>query len=92
MMKAKLTRIQSKHQNLRTDEIVGQTEELPRIGSPFTLIANPLVRFANFRLVRTTPVRVIWNNSRTEYEFWTENSHYRLSVLGKVESPRSSAD
>ena len=54
------------------------------------IFEHPYFRMAGFS--GTTPVRVIWNNSRTEYEFWTENSHYRLSVLGKVESPRSSAD
>ena len=79
MIKVKLTRITSNHNNLRTDSVEGETEQLPTPGEDFVLLGVGL-EFGT-RMVRTTPVGEVMNLSEKEMEFKTKNSHYRLELL-----------
>jgi hypothetical protein len=83
-MRAKLTRISSNHRNVRTDKITGEIDRFPCVGDAFALIGDPLVRFAQFRLITTTRVARVEKKSDREYEFWTRNSHYSLGILEEV--------
>jgi len=79
-VKVKLTRISSNHRNLRTDEVVGETEDLPEVGHLFIMTAPPLDPANAIRSIVTTPVRVC-ERIGDEFDFHTRNSHYRLRVL-----------
>lgn len=79
--KVKLTKIQSNHQNLRTNEILGTCMHLPVEGSVFYLMAPPL-ESGNVRLVTTTVVQKVVDLGSV-LDFETENSSYKLEILSK---------
>jgi len=82
MIQAILTRLGSRHQQLRTDEVAGVAEELPAVGKCFAMIAAPLNENAFVRVVETTQVKEIRSHvEEGALEFWTENSHYGLQIL-----------
>jgi hypothetical protein len=76
-MIVRLTRVTSTHQNLRTDEVVGDAMQLPIVGRSFVMMAPPLDPTATVRMVATGPVKALLADG-----FTTENSHYKLEVLG----------
>lgn len=77
-----LTRLSSQHRNLRTDEVRGRAEELPRKGERFVLVGPPLTEGAPFRAVTTSEIQEVRHHSEEgSLEFWTENSHYGLQIL-----------
>lgn len=85
MYKVKLTKIKSSHNNLRTDEIEGETEHLPEVGRSFILKAEPLENLeANFRSVYTTEIEHV-EKHENGYRFNTKNSIYHLEVLDESE-------
>jgi hypothetical protein len=55
-MKCKLTKVQSRHNNLRTDEIVGECQEKPTLGFTFHMTAPPLDPDMTLRRIGTTDV------------------------------------
>ncbi len=75
-MRVRLVKIKSSHSNLRTDEIVGDAAQLPKIGYPFIMSAEPLETAAGMRYVKTSTVTMIDGEV-----FHTLNSEYRLEVL-----------
>lgn len=78
-MRAKLTRLSSTHNNLRSDVIEGEAELLPEIGASFILMAAPLDEvITGTRVVWTTDVKSISRIDQTTIEFSTQNSSYRL--------------
>lgn len=82
MIDVVLTRLQSSHQNLRSDEIEGTAPSLPQVGKNFILFGDPLAKGAIARLVATTPVkRIEPDPDNGSMEFWTANSHYGLQVV-----------
>lgn len=81
MIKCKLTKISSTHQNLRTSVVVGQCEKMPTIGAEFVMTAPPLDPAAAFRLIETTPVKFVVKLHGGKYEFQTDNSHYALETF-----------
>lgn len=81
MIKVILTKIESNHTNLRTDVIEGETAELPTQGKDFVLLGEGL-EFGT-RIVRTTPIREILKFSETLMEFKTQNSRYKLEIVGE---------
>lgn len=77
-----LSRIESVHENLRTNEVQGLTDTLPEIGKPFKLVGESLTPGRTGRLIYTTPVKEVrLHPEEGSLEFWTENSHYGLQVL-----------
>lgn len=96
MYKVKLTKIESKHKNLRTDEVVGVTElGSPIQGEPFIMKAEALdSRIKDIpgaaRLIYTTPV-LKWRHpdesgqkQYNKYEVATKNSIYLIEYLEEV--------
>ena len=78
--KVKLTKIESNHNNLRTDIIEGITLELPEVGKSFVLAGKPLTPGTDIRLVTTTEIKNV-EKIDNEYKFKTLNSTYKLEVL-----------
>ena len=79
-MKAILTKLSSNHDNLRTDEISGETEYCPVAGSSFVMRAPPL-ETGNVRVIVTSIVQEVELVGPGVWEFKTRNSHYRLRVF-----------
>ena len=81
MHKVTLTKIESNHNNVRSDVIEGECVRLPAIGEPFTMAAKPLDPDASFRWFCSTRVtNVTFGNGKDEYLFRTLNSLYKLKV------------
>lgn len=80
-MRVKLTKIQSTHQNLRTNEIEGETGRLPTIGERFSLFGKALNTAAHLRVVVTTEVRETKTLSSGTIRFETENSTYEVELI-----------
>lgn len=82
MIRVKLVRIQSNHQNLRTDEIDGKSFHIPEIGESFSIFSEPLEdKSASARVVVTTPVVTCsYDFGKRHFAFTTKNSIYRLDV------------
>lgn len=80
-MKMRLTRLQSNHNNLRTDTIVGEAVGIPMVGSNFVMVADALVEGHDYRLVTTTLIKAVMQPEEKVYEFATANSSYRVEVL-----------
>ena len=76
--KVKLTKIKSNHDNLRTDEIEGETLELPEKGKSFQIYAPGLVH--GIRMVTTTEIQFVEKLGNV-YHFNTLNSIYQVVVL-----------
>lgn len=82
MPQVKLTRLESNHQKLRTDEVVGYTHELPELNQVFQMTAPPLSE-GLVRIIHTTPVLVLERKPDGKtYLFTTRNSKYKLEILG----------
>jgi hypothetical protein len=79
-MKCRLTRLESNHQNLRTDSAEGQTDLAPTVGEIFVLAGEPLSTEGNIRVIHTTPIERV-ENFDGYVEFWTKNSHYKFENL-----------
>lgn len=92
MYNARLTKIESNHNNLRTNSMEGQIADLPKVGFPLIITNDsPLDKSsgANGRMIWTTNITEVMKKSEEEYEFKTQNSLYKLEVLGKVDDPSS---
>ena len=76
----RLARINSNHERLRTDTVIGFCRALPHLGTQFTLFARGLTHKDTLRLVETTIVQSIEVTENT-IEFDTTNTHYKLSIL-----------
>lgn len=79
----RLTRVRSKHQNIRTDEVVGVTWVLPIVEHPFRMVGAPLNPNADARLVFTTRILSLEYEDGV-YIFNTANSTYQLEVLDEA--------
>lgn len=80
--KVKLTRVASSHRNLRTDFVVGECFNLPRVGSCFFMWGPPLDPTAGSeRQVETTPVKTVTGLFNGATRFTTQNSTYDLEIL-----------
>lgn len=72
---------------LRTSEVLGEAEDLPRVGAGFLMTVPPLDPTAgNVRMILTSPVVALIDTSFIEGEPWdvlfvTENSNYRVTRL-----------
>lgn len=78
----KLTKLSDNQNSLRTNEVEGISDELPVIGRPFRLVANPIVEGADARLVITSEIKNI-EKTENQYVFNTLNSQYKLEILSE---------
>ncbi len=85
----RLTRVKN-GSALRTDDIVGITHALPKVGQGFSMIGKPLDPAATARVVNTSVVQSVGWLYFDTLVFTTLNSTYRLEILVEdppVESP-----
>ena len=88
MFAVKFTKVKCDHFRVRTDEVLGKTDELPQVGKPFVLIGEGL-EFAN-RLVSTSPVKEIERHQPDLFVLTTESdSIYHVQVLGVLDESKA---
>ena len=80
--KVKLTKKQSSHNNVRTNEIVGYAYALPQEGDHFCMFSEGLEM--GVRIIKTTPIVAL-----TEGEFKTQNSTYGFEVIEEKIEPET---
>ncbi len=91
-MKCRLTRLNSVHRNLRTDEIVGGCPYAPVAGAPFIMTSTPLDPAADVRLIETTRVtKTTFSGAGRVIEFETKNSIYKWEHLVDPDSSEDRA-
>ena len=83
--KVVLKKIQSNHNNLRTNEVEGYTLTLPKTGISLVLTGESLTPGMTARLVHTTEIKEVEKTSDKEFVFKTQNSTYQLTVLETVQ-------
>jgi len=80
----KLTKLQSKHSNFRTDDVLGQADRPPVAGEPFVFVGESLdaeiKSRGGKRFITTTAVVELLERDGI-VEFKTLNSTYRLESL-----------
>lgn len=82
MLKVKLKKIESTHNNLRTNEIEGKTTHIPEVGHPFQIFGESLTEGNDFRCVTTTEVKESeYKEDSRIFTFKTLNSLYELEIL-----------
>lgn len=84
MIKIKLTKIVSNHQNLRTDEVIGVTPSLPEVAKGFVVFAESLSNSVPGNLDRTivtSPIVSITKYDEDTFVVNTANSTYNIQVL-----------
>lgn len=79
-MKVRLTKIESNHNNLRTNSVEGECQDLPQLDRGLVILADPLEQ-GNFRIVNTSIIKEIREIGSNDYVLKTLNSLYRLEVL-----------
>jgi hypothetical protein len=83
-LKAKLTKISSSHENLRTKDVEGEIDRIPAVGGRLSLVGVG-IDFGS-RLVVTSEVVSIYLIDRSQerdlYHIQTKNSEYSLEVYG----------
>ncbi len=84
MIRAKLTKISSTHENLRTNEMVGGIPKIPEVGETCVIVGRALTPGVSARMIHTTKISKVERISSKQYEFWTKNSHYGLRLLEEV--------
>ena len=78
-----LKKIESTHSNLRTDEVVGMTSALPKVGESFFMYTDkPLDPQMSMRAIRTSIVQEV-KIVEDEIVFKTVNSMYSIIVTGE---------
>lgn len=80
MIKARLTKIQSTHNNLRTDTIEGEALMPPTVGKSFLITGQPLTKDGNVRVVHTTEVKSV-THIDGGIQFETQNSTYKYEQI-----------
>jgi hypothetical protein len=85
MVKVRLIRVHSNHNNLRTNEVIGLTPKLPHEGESFVIWSDALETDGGYRQVITTPVEEIVFDAASQIIFNTKNSQYRVEVLEEAQ-------
>ena len=83
--KVLLKKIESNHNNLRTNEVEGYTLTLPKEGTSLVLTGESLTPGMTARLVHTTEIKEVQKTNEKEFLFKTQNSTYQLTVLEIVQ-------
>lgn len=76
-----LTKMESTHNNLRTDSVEGKTLQLPVVGENFRLIGKSLTEGPTYRAIETSQIAEVVKDDDYKYTFKTANSTYKLSVI-----------
>lgn len=63
---------------LRTSEMECEFEDDPEEGQPFVAFGKALTEGASFRMIVTSPVKLVDPPEDGVIQFYTENSTYRL--------------
>ena len=81
--KVKLTKIQSDHNNIRSNEIIGVTSFLPKMGERFQMLSEALDKShgANTRHVETSPITNIFGINSKTLTLHTTYSIYEFEIL-----------
>lgn len=81
---ARLTKLQSTHNRLRTDDVVGEYIALPKVGERFSFVGESLdpeiQALGGARLIQTSTVVNVSKDDNGHYVIETANSTYRLEV------------
>ncbi len=80
-----LKKIESNHNNVRTNETEGQTLHLPEVGKNFSLVGASLTPGLSHRVITTTEIKEVEKSEDGSYIFKTLNSTYGLVVTGTEE-------
>lgn len=80
-----LKKIESNHNNVRTNETEGQTLALPEVGKNFSLVGASLTPGLTHRVITTTEIKEVETQGDGSYIFKTLNSTYGLVVTGTEE-------
>lgn len=83
MTKATLIKVQSTHNNLRTDEIEGRFADPPTLGHSFGFFADPLDETMDIRVVTTSRVQSV-QQTEEGFIFSTLNSTYYLKLAENI--------
>lgn len=78
-----LKKIESTHNNLRTEEVLGLAPQLPKEGKQFFMYTNPLDPEKDLRYVHTSTVSSVNYTEEGTIVFRTNNSLYELSNIIK---------
>lgn len=78
-IKCKLTKLESTNENLRTNEIIGETNKLPEVGFNFHIVSTPIDKSFSYRKVSTSEVQYVIKEENF-YIFDTHNSKYKLET------------
>lgn len=83
MFKVKLSKLSDNTNEMRTNDVVGQTFDLPEIGSTFLLFGESLENKdpSAIRLIRTSRIEAVTTNPTGSFTFRTLNSEYKLELL-----------
>lgn len=82
MLRVKLVKIESNHNNLRTNEMEGRTGSIPEVGYDIIVFGEG-IEFGT-RMIHTTEVKESTYNKETKtFTFKTKNSTYSLEMLDK---------
>lgn len=79
--KVKLTKIESIHNNLRTNEVIGYCWNLPTVGERFMIWEEPKFENVVIREVITTTIKEVEQIYEKIWEFKTQNSTYYLELV-----------
>lgn len=80
MFKVTLKKIESSHNNLRTDEIEGMTLSMPELDKTFFMYTESSFTPDATRFILTSPVKEMRSLSENEILFKTLNSVYVLTT------------
>ena len=82
MLNVKLTKIESTHNNLRTNDMEGKTGSIPEVGYDIMVFGEGLV--FGTRVIHTTEVKEsVYDKTTKTFTFKTQNSTYTLEILDK---------
>ena len=90
MYPVRLKKIESNHQNLRTNQIVGWAPNLPTEGEQFFMYGKSLEIPDGTRYIRTTKIQKVQDiltGKVPEILFYTLNSTYALEIIDESEIP-----
>jgi hypothetical protein len=87
-----LTKIESTHNNLRTNEVNGLAVELPVVGSAFFMYSSEiLTEGTNVRHIHTSEIKDVKSDMETgEIVFRTQNSLYALTNIKRADPSKES--
>lgn len=75
-------KISVNHQKIRSDEILGYTENFPKIDSQFVMFSDPIDKNTDVRIINTSIVKEFLSKTKDFIVFKTESgSVYEVRIL-----------